>query len=48
MILYWVLGIGLVVWIVKEITRKQSNHNPEGHGDTSHNTKDKEDHSCCH
>ena len=50
MIIYWVLGIVLVIWIVHEVMRKKSTPSSSGSADdksseTGHN-KSKD--SCCH
>ncbi|MDO8505938.1 MAG: hypothetical protein Q7S48_05200 [bacterium] len=46
MLLYWILGIVLIVWIVRELTNKKvlTETKPTLHEDG----KDKKDSSCCH
>ena len=46
MIIYWIIGIALIAWIVREITRR---HNSSGEEQPAHDKNEhKKDPTCCH
>lgn len=46
MIFFWIIGIALIAWIVRELIKKESptETKPASHEDG----KDKKDSTCCH
>ena len=46
MLLYWIIGIALIAWIVRELTSKKSS--TETKPAQQENEKDRKDSTCCH